>query len=64
MENYEEAKKLKSPAKNKAGRTLKITTKNLQDQEFPLELFLIRQKIKIRNTFAKNMSTDIKLSKA
>ena len=56
--------KLKSPAKNKAGRTLKITNKNLQDEEFPLELFLIRQKIKIRNTFAKNMSTDIKLSKA
>ena len=56
--------KLKSPAKNKAGRTLKIPNKNLQDEEFPLELFLIRQKIKIRNTFAKNMSTDIKLSKA
>ena len=56
--------KLKSAAKDKAGRTLKITNKNLQDEEFPHELFLIRQKIKIRNTFAKNMSTDIKLSKA
>ena len=56
--------KLKSAAKDKAGRTLNITNKNLQDEEFPHELFLIRQKTKIRNTFAKNMSMDIKLSKA
>ena len=74
MANYEEAKvkltntqldKLKSVAKSKTGTTLKVTKKNVQDIEFPHELFITsRQKTKIKNAFANNMSTDIKLSKA
>ena len=73
MANYEEAKvkltntqldKLKSVAKSKTG-TLKVTKKNVQDIEFPHELFITsRQKTKIKNAFANNMSTDVKLSKA
>ena len=74
MTNYEEAtnkltntqlKQLKSAAKNKTGTTLRITKKNFQEKEFSHELFLTtKQKTKIRNPFANNMSTDIKLSKA
>ena len=38
--------------------------KNFEDEELPYELFLItRQRTIIRNSFANNMSTDIKLSK-
>ena len=44
---------------------LRITKKNFQSEEWPHELFLsTRQKIKITNAFASNMSTDIKLNKA
>ena len=44
---------------------MKITKRKFQDEELPHELFLtIRQKIKIRNAYANNMSTHIKLSKA
>ena len=44
------------------GTTLRITKKKFQDEELPDELFLkTRQKAKIRNVFAINMSTDIKL---
>ena len=74
MANYEEARvkltntqlnKLKSPVKKKTGATLRITKKNFQDEELTHELFLtIRQKTKIRTSFAKNMLTDVKLSKA
>ena len=74
MTNYEEARvkltncqlnKLNSAAKNKTGTTLRITKKNFQDDRLPQELFLTkRQETKIRNIFANNMSTDIKLSKA
>ena len=47
------------------GATLKVTKKNLQDLELPQELYLTtRQKTKIRHAFTKNMSTNIKLSKA
>ena len=53
--------KLKFAAKYKTGTILKITKKNFQDEELPHELIL---KIKIRNVFANNMLTDIKLSKA
>ena len=39
--------------------------KTFQDEEFPNELILTtRQPTKIRNVFANNMSTDVKLSKA
>ena len=57
--------KLKSAAKNKIGTILRINKKNFEDEELPHELFLTtRQTTKIRNAFANNMSTDIKLSKA
>ena len=72
MENYQEARvkltntklnKLKSAAKNKTGTTLRLTKKNVKDEEFPYELFLTTgQTTKIRNAFANNMSTDKKLS--
>ena len=49
----------------KCGATLKVTKKKFQDLELPQELSLrTRQKTKIRHVFAKNMSTNIKLSKA
>ena len=42
-----------------------MTRKNFQDKESPHELLLTtRQTTKIRNTIAKNMSTDVKISKA
>ena len=74
MASYEEARvkltntqlnKLKCLTKNKTGTTLRITKKNFQDEELPHKLLLTtRQTIKVRNAFANNMSTDIKLSKA
>ena len=73
MTNYQETRvkltntqlnKLKSLAKNKTGTILWLNIKNFQDEELLDELFLtIRQTTKIRNAFANNMSTDIKLSK-
>ena len=75
MANYRKAivkltntrlKKLKSAARNKAGTILRINKKKFQDGELPHELFLTirRQTTKIRNAFANNMSTFIKLIKA
>ena len=67
---YEEARvkltntqlqKLKAAVTNKTGKTLRITKKSFQDDELPHELFLTtREKTKIINTFANNMSTDKK----
>ena len=55
----------KSAAKNKTGKTLRITKKNVQYEELPHELFLTTtQKTKIRNAFSNNMSTNINLSTA
>ena len=74
MANCEEARfkltntkliKLKSAAKSKARKTLRITKKNFKDVELLHELFLTKkQTIKIEDPFANNMSTDTKLSKA
>ena len=74
MENYQEAgvkltniqwNKFKSAAKNKTRTILRITKKNFSDEELPYELLIKTREItKIRNAFANNMSTDIKLSKA
>ena len=74
MANYEEGRvqltntqlnKLKSAAKKKeTGTTLRITEKNFQDEELPRELFLTRLRTKMRNTFANDVFTDIKVSKA
>ena len=56
---------LKSATKSKTGTTLRTTKENFQNEELPHKLFLTtRQKSKIRNAFANNMSSDIKLSKA
>ena len=56
---------IKSAAKNKTRTILNLNKKNFGDEELPHELFLTtRQTTKMRNTFANNMSTDIKLSKA
>ena len=73
MTNYQEAKvkltntqlnKLKSTAKNKSRTIIRSNKKNFEDEEFPHELFPTTKKTnKIRNDFANNMSTDIKLSK-
>ena len=44
---------------------LKLNKKKIGSEELPHELFLTtRQTTKIRNTFANNMWTDIKLSTA
>ena len=73
MANYQEARvkltntqlnKSKSAAKIKTGTIFRLYKKNFEDEELPHELFLTtRQTTKIRNAFANNMSTDIKLSK-
>ena len=74
MANYQEARvkltnsqlnKLKPAAKNKSGTILRLNKKNCENEELPHELFLTtRQTTKLRNAFANNMPTDIKLSKA
>ena len=51
--------------RSKIRTILRIHNKNFEEEEFPHELFLTtRPTTKIRNAFANNMSTDIKLSKA
>ena len=43
---------------------MKKTNKNFSDQKLPQTFVLTtRQKTKIRNNFANNISTDVKLSK-
>ena len=74
MANYQEARvkltntqlhKLNSAAQNKTGTILRLNKRNFDDEEVSHELFLTtRQTTKIRNVFANDMSTDIKLSKA
>ena len=73
MANYEEAtikltntqlNKLKSAARNKT-TILRLNKKNFEDEELPHEFFLTKkQTTKIRNAFANNISTDIRISKA
>ena len=72
MANHEEARvkltnthlrKFKSAAK-KIGTVSRINKVKNEDEESPHELFsTTRPTTKIRNAFANNMSTDIKLSK-
>ena len=74
MANYQEAivkltntqlNRLKSAAKNKRGTILRMNKKNFAGGKLSHQLILTtRQTTKIRNTFANNMSTDTKLSKA
>ena len=57
--------KLKDAVKNNTGATLRISLKMFNGNNLPHEsLLTTRQKIKIRNAFNNNMSTDLKLSKA
>ena len=57
-------KKLKTAVKNKTGKTLRMSLKMFDGIDLPHELLqTARQKVKLRNTFNNNMSTDIKLSK-
>ena len=70
MANFEEArvKLTNNQPKNSSlqqRKTIGITKKNFQSKELPHSLLLkTKQKIKIRNAFANNMPTDIKLSTA
>ena len=57
-------RKLKTALKDKTGATLRISLKMFNGNYLPHELLLTtRQKIKSRNAFNNNMSTDLKLSK-
>ena len=58
-------KQLKSAEKNKAETILRLNKKKSEEEKLLHELFLAtRQTTKIKNSFANNMSADIKLSKA
>ena len=58
-------KKLKNAVKNKTETTLRMSLKMFDEKDLPHKLLLTtRQKTRLRNAFNKNMSTDIKLSKA
>ena len=58
-------KTLKTAVKNKTGTTLRMSLKMLDENDLPHELLLTtRQKVKLRNAFNNNMSTDLKRSKA
>ena len=58
-------KQLKTAVKDNTGTTLRISLKVLDGNNLPHELLLTtRQKMKLRNAFNNNMSTNLKLSKA
>ena len=57
-------KKLKTTAKNKIRKTLKMSLKMLDGNDLPHELLLTTRQKKLRNAFNNNISTDLKLSKA
>ena len=58
-------KKLKIAVKKKTGRTLRMSLKMFNGNDFPHELLLTaRQKTKLRNGFNNNIWTDVKLSTA
>ena len=57
--------KLKTAVKNNEVTTLRITSKVLNSQNLPHELFLTtRQITKLRNAIENNRSVDIKISEA
>ena len=61
----QQVSKLKTVVKNNEGTTLGISAEMFNSDNLPHELLLItRQTTKLRNAIEKNMSTDIKLSKA
>ena len=58
-------KKLKTSVKNKTEKNPRMWLKMLHENDLPHELLLpTRQRIKLRNAFNNNMSTNLKLSKA
>ena len=57
-------KKLKTSVKKKTRATRRMSLKMLDASDLPHELLLTRQKMKLRNAFENNMSTDLALSKA
>ena len=58
-------KKLKNAVKNKTETTLRMIFKLFDGNDLPQELLMTtRQKAKLRNAFNKNMSTNLKLSRA
>ena len=58
-------KKLKNAVKNETGTALRISLKMFNGNDLPHELLLTkREKIKLRNGFNNNMSTELKLSRA
>ena len=58
-------KQIKICRKKKTGTILRLSKKNFKDGELVYELFLTtRQTTKIKNVFANNMSTDVKLTKS
>ena len=58
-------KKLQTAVKNKTGTALRISLKMFNGNDLPHELLLTtREKIKLRNGFNSNMSTELKLSRA
>ena len=60
-----ELKKLKTAVKDKTGTTPRMSLKMFNRNDLLHELLLTtRQKIKLRNAFNNNISTDLKLSKA
>ena len=65
MGNYKKARvRLRNTQLNKLKSAAKKKIKKFQDDKLSHELFSTRrQKTKIRNTFANNMSTNVKLCK-
>ena len=58
-------KKLRDAVKDNTGTTLRISLKMFNGNDLPHELLLTtRQKIKVRNAFNNNMSSDLKVSEA
>ena len=56
---------LKKAVKSNEGATLRLSIKNFNKDELPLELLLTtRQNTKLRNAINNNLATDVKLSKA
>ena len=62
---YTQLKRLITAVENNTGTTLRMNLKKFDGINLPHELlFTTRQKTKLRNAFEKNISTDIKLSRA
>ena len=62
---YTQLKRLITAVENNTGTTLRMNLKKFYGINLPHELlFTTRQKTKLRNAFEKNISTDIKLSRA